>query len=81
MIQKLDSGKFYIQIFRSGRGNPIFYFEYENDKYLALHQTKSRILSRVEPVNTVIAEDASGMVSKKPEFRHIILLSLKNLNL
>ena len=81
VIEKLNRGKFYIQIFRSGRANPIFYLEYENDKYLVLNQIKSRILKRVDPVNTIIAEDASGMLSiksKKTIFEEVIFFDVGN---
>ena len=81
IIENLKKGKFYIQIFRSGRANPIFYLEYDDDKFLVLNQIKSRILKRADSVNTVIAEDASGMLSSKPKktiFEEVIFFDVGN---
>ena len=81
VIKNLKNGKFYIQIFRSGRANPIFYLEYADDKYVVLNQIKSRILKRADSVNTVIAEDASGMLSnksKKTIFEEVLFFDVGN---
>ncbi|MHA1490921.1 MAG: hypothetical protein ACTSRI_14905 [Promethearchaeota archaeon] len=78
-FNKQLSGEFFIQIFRSGRSNPIFYFEYINEKFFPFHQIKSRLFQRGDLVNRTIAEDASGIISnktKKTIFEEVIFFDV-----
>ncbi len=79
IFNKLLNGKYYIQIFRSGRANPIFYFEYEKDKFFPFHQIKAHLFHRSELVNKTIALDASGLITKKSRktiFEEVILFDM-----
>lgn len=84
IFQNLESGDFTIQIFRSGRVNPIYYFEYDKDRYFPFLQIKSRLLQRRELVNKIIAYDASlGLTSQKFEktiFEEVIMFDQGNFN-
>ena len=65
IFDKLNEGRFTIQIFNSGRSFPVFYFEYEEGKFLPFQQIKPRLLERGILVNKIIAEDASGLSGVK----------------
>lgn len=79
IFNNLTKGEFIIQIFRSGRANPIIYFEYENNKYLPFHQIKSRLLQKRNLVNKVIAYDAlwsEQEKAKKTIFEEVIFFDI-----
>ncbi len=82
IFKNLNEGDFTIQIFRSGRANPIYYFEYGNNKYMPFHQIKSRLLQRRDLVNKIIAYDASlGLINQKLNktiFEDVILFDQGN---
>ncbi len=65
IFDKLNEGRFTIQLFNSGRSFPVFYFEYEHDKFLPFQQIKPRLFERGILVNKVVAEDASGLSGAK----------------
>ena len=78
-LKHLTEGEYYIQIFRSGRANPIIYIQYDNEEFFPFHQIKSRLFKKNVLVNKKIALDASGLtaeMNKKTIFEEVIMFDM-----
>lgn len=80
-FQQMTDPQFIIQIFRSGRTDPIIYFQIDTDSYVPLRQIKPVVYRIERSVNSSIANDATetfssektATISKKLHYSRVIL--------